>query len=142
MMWSYWIFCTVISVLVGFTAAVAAKSRHCSFAFELIIIAVFICIPFYDIPIAKNEKNINKSYVLKIPYEKDNYVKISNEEDTKYINFVKNGEDETLKIGKDCKIRYKIGKQNKISYKRSSKSNIFGRVYYDKINDVVITKEK
>lgn len=78
-MWSYWILCTVISVLVGFTADATAKSRHCSFAFELIIIAIFICIPFYDIPIAN---------------------------------------------------------------KRSSKTNIFGTVYYDKISDVVITKEK
>lgn len=74
MMWSYWILCTVISVLVGFTADATAKSRHCSFAFELIIIAIFI-----DIPIAN---------------------------------------------------------------KRSSKTNIFGTVYYDKISDVVITKEK
>ena len=79
---------------------------------------------------------------MDIPYEKGNYVKISNREDTRYINFIKNGEDETLKIGKDCKIRYKIGKQNKISYKRSSKTNIFGTVYYDKISDVLITKGK
>ncbi|RHP69985.1 hypothetical protein DXA62_12785 [Coprobacillus sp. OF03-2AA] len=142
MSWSYWIFCTVITVLVGFIAVATAINLHCSFAFELLIIAVFICIPFRSIPIVKDEKKVNESYVLDIPYEKGNYVKISNREDTRYINFIKNGEDETLKIGKDCKIRYKIGKQNKISYKRSSKTNIFGTVYYDKISDVLITKGK
>ena len=74
MSWSYWIFCTVITVLVGFIAVATAKNLHCSFAFELLIIAVFICIPFRSIPIVKDEKNVNKSYVLDITYEKGNYV--------------------------------------------------------------------
>lgn len=93
-------------------------------------------------PIVKDEKKVNKSYVLDIPYEKGNYVKISNGEDTRYINFIKNGEDETLEIRKNCKIKYKIGNQNKISYIRDKKSNVFGTIYYDEISDVVITKEK
>lgn len=58
MSWSYWIFCTVITVLVGFIAVATAINLHCSFAFELLIIAVFICIPFRSIPIVKDEKRL------------------------------------------------------------------------------------